>query len=65
MARWLIKFIYTEIALKGGIEKLDTQKAKAEACESINVPSTMELAESATARYLGIIKCFIKRIISN
>lgn len=49
---WLINFIYTDIALKGGIQKLNTKKAKAEACKSINAPSTMELALSGTAKYL-------------
>lgn len=38
IATWLINFIYNDIALKGGIQKLNTRKARAEACESINAP---------------------------
>ena len=50
--------MYTDIALKGGIQKLNTKKAKAEACESINAPSTMELALSGTAKYLWYYQMF-------
>ena len=38
IATWLINFIYNDIALKGGSQKLNTRKARAEACESINAP---------------------------
>ena len=37
-ATWLTNFIYNDIALKGGIDKLHMRKARAEACESINAP---------------------------